>query len=133
MAFGEIVTPSDQQEQRNVSRILVNLHAAQTVEGAGRLRFVYERSVKFEPTATVVETQAGTDDRDVHCNGCTRWVFKEERSCANVVEDLTEKGNEFQIAGPANEKKVEPYFFVLILGTTSSGREDKRRRELGGS
>ncbi len=30
-----------------------------------------------------------------------RCVFKEERNCANVVEDLREKGNEFQIAGPA--------------------------------
>jgi hypothetical protein len=66
VAFGDIVTPSDQQVQRNVSRILVNLHAAQTVEGAGRLRSVYERSVKFEPTAIAVQTQAGTDDRDVH-------------------------------------------------------------------
>jgi hypothetical protein len=51
-----------------------------------------------------------------------RWVFKEERNCANAVEDLTEKGNEFQIAGPAYEKEVEPFFFDLILGTTSSGR-----------
>ena len=62
-----------------------------------------------------------------------RCVFKEERNCANVGEDLTEKGNEFQIAGPANEKEVEPYFFDFIFGTTSSGREDNRRRELSGS
>jgi hypothetical protein len=36
-------------------------------------------------------------------------------------------------AGPTYEKEVEPYFFDLILGTTSSGREDKRGKELGGS
>jgi hypothetical protein len=42
-------------------------------------------------------------------------------------------GNEFQIAGPAYEKEVEPYFFDLILGRTSSGRKDKWRKELGGS
>jgi hypothetical protein len=70
MAFGEIVAASDQQEQRNVSRILVNLHAAQTVEGAGRLRSVYEGSVKIEPTAIAIQTQGRTDNKDVHCNNC---------------------------------------------------------------
>ena len=62
-----------------------------------------------------------------------KWVFREERNCASVVADLAEKCIEFQIAGSAYEKEVEPYFFYLTLGITSSGWEDKHGRELSGS
>ena len=46
---------------------------------------------------------------------------------------MTHKDSEFKIAGPAYEKEVEPYFFDLVLGTTSSDRDDKYRRKLRGS
>ena len=61
-----------------------------------------------------------------------RWVFREERNGASVVANLKDNGREFQIAGPAYEKEVEPYFFDLNLGTISYGREGKHRRELSG-
>jgi hypothetical protein len=59
-----------------------------------------------------------------------RWVFREERNCASVEANLKDNGREFQIAGPAYEKEVEPYFFDLVLGTTSSDRDNKYRRKL---
>lgn len=62
-----------------------------------------------------------------------RWIFREERNCASVVADMTDKDSEFKIAGPVYEKEVEPYFFYLVLGTTSSDRDDKYRRKLSGS
>jgi hypothetical protein len=61
-----------------------------------------------------------------------RWVFREERNCASVEANLKDNGREFQIAGPAYEKEVEPYFFDLT-DTIRFGREDQYRRELSGS
>jgi hypothetical protein len=41
------------------------------------------------------------------------------------VADLTEKGNEVQIAGLAYEKEVEPYFFDFLVKQAQDGRTNR--------